>query len=335
MLLTKKVTILHDKYGKTMLISKLLNNKFIFKQSQDSFDNYTQNKLIKHHLKRLGYKVNSVPYKDKLSLNKNSTIFNIVETINGNGNMLYKAPQYLERCNIKFTGGNSEVIKKTTDKVITKQILIKNSLPTPVWVSALDTSSFIPKIHYIFKPVNEDASIGISGESVFYIETLNQLLKKLLKYKHDENKDYFAEEYIDGREFNISVISNNGKPLVLPPAELVFKDYTQKQFKVACYKAKWNQESFEYKHTARSFNFSSNDSILLSNLESISYKCWDLFKLKGYARIDFRVDINNNPKILEINSNPCIAIDSGFTAAAFKYGLTYNEILQNILSDLN
>jgi len=64
-------------------------------------------------------------------------------------------------------------------------------------------------------------------------------------------------------------------------------------------------------------------------------QCWELFKLKGYVRIDFRVDSDNNPFVLEINANPCLAPDSGFVAACEKYGMKYTDIIKNIIKHLN
>ena len=51
-----------------------------------------------------------------------------------------------------------------------------------------------------------------------------------------------------------------------------------------------------------------------------------MFGLGGYARVDFRVDKEGNPWVLEINANPCISPDSGFVAAADRAGIDYSEI---------
>lgn len=105
----KTVVILHDEYNKYMIFSKILNNKFIFKQSHDVFDNYQQCKTIGEHLKRSGYKVISKSFNRKLLLKKDCIVFNIVETVNNDGSLIYKAPEFLEKQNISFTGGSSKV----------------------------------------------------------------------------------------------------------------------------------------------------------------------------------------------------------------------------------
>lgn len=318
-----------------MLLSKILNNNFILKQNKDVYDNYIQSIVIKKNLKSLGYNVKLVPFRKGLKIKKNEVVFNIVETIDGEGHSIYKAPKLLEVHGISFTGGNSKVMKLTTDKLLTKEALIRYSIPTPAWVSRCNTSGFESNKHYIFKPRNEDASIGINSESVFYIDSLEKLLQKLIELEEIDQKEYFAEEYIDGREFNISIIYNNGKSHIFPVAELVFKNFNNNKYKVACYNSKWNEGSFEYVNTYRTFKIENSDNDLINEMKDIALKCWNFLDIKGYARIDLRVDVQNRPKVLEVNSNPCLSLNSGFVAAAFEGGFTYSQILENIISDLN
>jgi D-alanine-D-alanine ligase len=53
--------------------------------------------------------------------------------------------------------------------------------------------------------------------------------------------------------------------------------------------------------------------------------------LNGYARVDFRVDREGRPFVLEINANPCIAPDSGFIAAAVKSGMSFPDVVGRIV----
>ena len=65
----------------------------------------------------------------------------------------------------------------------------------------------------------------------------------------------------------------------------------------------------------------------------MALRCWRLFKLSGYARVDFRVDSGNRPWVLEINANPCLSPDSGFFAAAARAGLSFREVVKRIVDD--
>ena len=143
----------------------------------------------------------------------------------------------------------------------------------------------------------------------------------------------FAELYIDGREFNLSLLAGNTGPEVLPPAEILFHDYPPDMAKVVDYRSKWVEDSFEYLHTPRSFDFSKKDEPLIQRLKDMAIHCWNIFGLRGYARVDFRVDENSQPWILEVNTNPCLSPDGGFSAAVEQAGLTFNQAIERIVQD--
>jgi D-alanine-D-alanine ligase len=117
---------------------------------------------------------------------------------------------------------------------------------------------------------------------------------------------------------------------VLPIAEMCF-DYPADKPRILGYRAKWDTESFEYQHTQRRFLAADQDVDLQRRLIDIGKKCWSVFGLKGYARIDFRVDSSGQVFVLEMNANPCISDDSGFVAAAIQGGLTQQQLIQRII----
>jgi D-alanine-D-alanine ligase len=121
---------------------------------------------------------------------------------------------------------------------------------------------------------------------------------------------------------------------VLPHAEIRFSFPDDKPH-VLGYKAKWDEGSFEYKNTVRTFDFVPEDSDLLKELSEIALESWKLFGLKGYARVDFRVDQDGKIYVLEINANPCISSDSGFVAAALRAGISQKELVKRIVMDIN
>ncbi|KPK21863.1 MAG: hypothetical protein AMK69_20900 [Nitrospira bacterium SG8_3] len=61
--------------------------------------------------------------------------------------------------------------------------------------------------------------------------------------------------------------------------------------------------------------------------------CWEVFGLKGYARVDFRVDDSRQPWILEVKANPCLSPDAGFPAAVHQAGIPFTEAVRRILED--
>jgi D-alanine-D-alanine ligase len=160
----------------------------------------------------------------------------------------------------------------------------------------------------------------------------DRLRSRLQTYQQEAGRACFAEQYIDGREFNISLLAADDGPQVLPPAEIDFSAYPEGKARIVDYKAKWIEHSFEYNNTPRTFEFPARDAPLLERVSRMAAQCWPLFGLRGYARVDFRVDDRGQPYILEINANPCLSPDSGFPAAGERAGFSYDELVRRIVA---
>jgi len=92
--------------------------------------------------------------------------------------------------------------------------------------------------------------------------------------------------------------------------------------RIVGYRAKWDPAAFEYAHTPRTFEFPPTDAPLIDRLREIALRCWKIFGLTGYARVDFRIGPDLRPYVLEINDNPCISPDAGFAASVERAGIT-------------
>ena len=122
-------------------------------------------------------------------------------------------------------------------------------------------------------------------------------------------------------------------PELLPPAEIVFDNFSPGMPRILDYRAKWDEQSFACSHTRRSFDFPPADGPLLVRLEQLALACWRIFRLNGYARVDFRIDAAGAPWILEVNANPCLSPDAGFSAALERAGIPFGEAVRRIVAD--
>ena len=256
-------------------------------------------------------------------------VVNLVEGVAQDARLIHWAPALLEHLKIPFTGCGSESMYITSNKTLTKKLLLANGIPTPELVTDIQSGRFNPNKKYIAKPVWEDASVGISDANVLE----GELAKINAFLSENQNRTWFFEEFITGREFNISVLGGKNGSEVLPMAEIVFENFPKGKPHIIGYEAKWNEDSFEYKHTNRRFGIEHEMPDLAVKLSNICHQCWQLFDLKGYVRIDFRVDEQNNPFVLEINANPCLSPDAGFYAAASQAGISFETVLTRILED--
>jgi D-alanine-D-alanine ligase len=262
-------------------------------------------------------------------------VFSLVESVRAGDKSSYLAPALLETLGIRHTGCSATSILLTTDKVATKAMLRHLGIPTPEWVEAVDQRRFVPRDTYIVKALYEDASIGLDSESVRSFRDFGELKRLLEKMKAESGREFFAERFIDGREFGISILGENGKPRVLTPSELRFPGYDERNMaKVLDYDAKWEPTSFGYQNIFSVYRFAHEDSALLREMQAISEKCWSFFGLSGYARIDFRVDKEGRPWVLEINANPCITPgESGFLKSAEESGFDFGDVIDRIISE--
>jgi D-alanine-D-alanine ligase len=203
-------------------------------------------------------------------------------------------------------------------------------VPTARSYSPADISGLHYGNKYIIKPKWEDGSMGITSDSVFIFSPGDET-----RIKNLHPNEWFLEDYIDGREFNISIYSGIDGAIILPPAEIEFRNYGADRPKIVDFKAKWDTESFEYLNTVRIFPNDLKRSGLLDKLERVCLDCWNILGLKGYARVDIRCDSANNPFVLEVNANPCISPDSGFIAACHEAGKELTDVFNQIINDLN
>jgi len=269
----------------------------------------------------------------KLGVLRPDCIFNLVETLEGSGRLIHLAPAIWEAKNLPFTGSSSDALYLTTQKILSKERMRAAGLPVPEWVegggrnaqrSTLNVQRSTQIADWIVKSVWEHASAGLGDASILRGATATEVAERI-------PAGSFAERFIDGREFNLAVLAGADGPEVLPPAEIVFEDFPAGKPRIVGYQAKWDEASFEYAHTVRRFADPAADGSLLAELERLALRCWEAFGLGGYARVDFRVDAQGRPWILEVNSNPCLSPDSGFAAALEQAGVPYAEAMERIV----
>lgn len=303
----------------------------------DELDVLDQVEFIEENLKILGLET----YRKGITMNfmsevaslvkeKPDFVFNLVESISNKGELCYFVPALLNMYSIPYTGNPLEALFITTSKALTSKTLKKAGINNPVGYYPSQYQKLIPGNRYIIKPIWEDGSLGITGESVFTFKAGYE--EKLRNYR---DSHWLIEEYIDGREFNISVISDKNGPEVMPPAEMVFHNYESHQPKIVDFKAKWEEGTFEYENTRRDFPGDKLNPVLLEKIRTAALQCWQVFGLKGYARVDMRVDHNETPYVIEVNANPCLSPDSGLVAATIAKEIPFLQILQRIINDLN
>jgi D-alanine-D-alanine ligase len=318
----KKCLILYNKPGPDAL--------------PDELDVLDQVNFIEETLKKLDYDVSLMGITDDFFreipqiIGKGyEFVFNLVESVGNKAEILYFIPALLNMHHIPYTGCSVEATFVTGSKVLARNIMKSNGIPVAGGYYVSEADKLLKGKKYILKPVWEDGSLGITEESVF---TFNGILPEIVIGKNDRH--WFIEDFIDGREFNVSVKAGPAGPEMLPAAEMIFHGYSDDIPRIVSYKAKWVEGTFQYENSKRHFPDDLSPK-LTKNIREAVLGCWHAFGLKGYARVDMRVDDDENVYVLEVNANPCISPDSGFISAGVHAGYSYTDIIGDIIKDLN
>jgi D-alanine-D-alanine ligase len=253
-------------------------------------------------------------------------VFNLVDAVRGDGRLAAVIPSLLDAVGLPYTGAHSDAWLETLSKVATKLKLEHAGLPTPDF--SLDGAGLDPDAPFIVKAVWEHGSLGLDESSV----VKGADVPRVIADRTDRfGTEHFAENYVEGREFNLALLEERGRARVLPMAEILFEDWTEGSPRIVGYDAKWTAESEAYTGTPRRFGLGEREPALAAQLENLAKSCWDLFNLAGYARVDVRVDAQGKSWILEVNVNPCLNPDAGFAAAAATAGLSYRDLVGRII----
>jgi D-alanine-D-alanine ligase len=316
----------------------ILHNQVTADSPKDELDVLVQAAEVEKALIELGYRTAVVPFsldvdKAMRAIRKAGPlfVFNLVESVAGDGRLIHMAPALLDHLGLPFTGSGQEAIFVTSNKLLGKKLLQQAGVATPPWLAAASLAEGAAADWmgtYLLKSVWEHASNWLADDSIVHAADAGELQASLEKKNHDGNR-FYAERYIEGREFNQAILAGE----LLPMSEIRFVEFPADKLRILDFRAKWEEDSFEYAHTRRSLDFPAADQPLLDEMRAVAGRCWQSLGLGGYARVDFRVDCDNRPWVLEINTNPCLSPDSGFFAAAGRAGLSFTALVKRIIDD--
>lgn len=291
-------------------------------------------------LESAGYRVARVPLRQGVEEAlapypaREWVVFNLSE---GLGGRLFEEARFvwtMEAMGYRFTGNSGDALAHSTNKSRTKSLLASAGIPTPPWrefrhgdeVDACGDGPAPLRFPLIVKPVAEDASLGIGADAV--VHTLAALRERVAYVTARYRQVALAEEFISGREFNISLW---GDPVqVLPLAEIDFSAFGDPCQRIVSFEAKWEDASFDYQHTPVTCPANVTPELGRS-ISTVAREAWRVMDCRGYARVDLRVAADETPYVIEINCNPDISPDAGFARAALTGGFDYVAMVTHIL----
>ncbi|HQF43023.1 MAG TPA: ATP-grasp domain-containing protein [Ignavibacteriaceae bacterium] len=255
-------------------------------------------------------------------------ILNFVESVEGIAHYEYCMAGLYELLEYEYTGNVPQTLGNCLNKKRTKEILYSNGIKTPRAITLAPNQKFTRKdinLNYplILKLIDEDASIGISENSV--VNNYRELRKHFTFLTETYNKKLIVEEYIVGRELNCAVLG--GK--TLPISEIDFTGLPENLPKIVTYDGKWIEGSTYYNYTKPVCPANIEES-KEKQIKEIAVDAYNVLGCRDYARVDIRLSDDGIPYVIEVNPNPDVSSDSGFARAAAASGKNYSELLFTI-----
>jgi D-alanine-D-alanine ligase-like ATP-grasp enzyme/GNAT superfamily N-acetyltransferase len=258
-------------------------------------------------------------------------VVNLVESLavgRAAGLMAPAAAALLESLGLRFTGNPAAALALTADKLATKRVLRAAGIPTPDWIEG---EGGIPG-PLIVKHATEHASFALGPDSVVADAAAARALIAARRAEHGGR--WFAEAFIEGREFNLSALDDGaGGCLVLPAAEQVFDPrWPEGRPRIVDWASKWDPADPIYPYAMRSFALRDGDGPLVARMAALVREVWQVCGLAGYARVDLRLDRSGAPWVLEVNANPCLTPGMGLVATAAQAGLGFQALIGRIVA---
>lgn len=274
--------------------------------------------------------------------------FNICEGHFGDAREAH-VPALLEMMRIPYTGSRVMTLALALDKPMTKRVLTYHNLPTPAFQvfervnEPLDPDIRLPAF---VKPSREGTGMGITPDSIVRDESQlrNQLRVQFERY----DQPILVEQFIEGRELTVGVVGNLTSPVAwrvpedeeaprvsrglvfLPPMEV---DLDRYETEAGIYTSRIKTE------LVHDFYWTCPAKLSEAEVDELHWLTAATFRVTGcqdVARVDFRLDANDNgkPYILEINPLPGLNPEySDLCIEAGAYGWSYEELVNRILEE--
>ena len=295
-------------------------------------------RAVARGLRRAGCRVRLVNIRDDVTVLQRllrgtprpDVIFNLVEHYRDDPEHEAHIAGVLDVHGIPYTGAAPFVLSLLRRKGLTKHLLLANGVPTPRY--RILSEPRIPRrhgLHYplIVKPSREDASAGVSRESVVWDHA--SLLEQVRFVAQEFGPPTLVEEFIEGRELHAAVWGND-PPEMLPIIEFDFSDLPPDQPNIISFDAKWNplKEEFHQVFTVCPARLSRRAQ---RRVERAALAAYRVTGCRDYARLDLRLTPDDHPFVLEVNPNPDLTEGVSFMESTEKAGYAFADALRLIV----
>ena len=302
----------------------------------EEYDEIETIESIKKEIEKCGFKVVLFEQDDnflkRLLSQRPDFVFNLAEGRGNSRSRESQVPAILESLGIPYSGSDPISLGITLDKYLANRLLRSANIPVSemFMVKNIKDVENLGNIFgggglFLVKPRWEGSSKGIFLNSL--VSNLDDLKKRVEEVTSKYKQPALIEEFLEKDEITVGVYGNE-VPQILGMMKIVPRDKYCKSFLYSLeVKQDWQNK----------VRYEPQKSILKNTQKIIEFytiKAYKALELKDVARIDFRLDIQNKPKIIDINPLPGLSPSYSDLTILYKLkGNSYNGLIRLILQD--
>jgi len=256
-------------------------------------------------------------------------IFNVCESLAGEGSDERRVASMLELLDKRFTGSGSLALAMAGDKSLAKKLFAFHGIRSPEFAiiapGHVEGAPKLDRFPLIVKPIATDASIGIDARSV--VHSVDEMLERVFAVHNEFHTPALVEEFIDGREIYVGLL---GSPLAaLPPIEWDLSHLRAGLPRIAGTEAKWKDG--ETPEARALTEFVAEDLLHDEGLHRAAVGAAQALLIRDYARVDLRVAADGTPYVIEVNPNPWLDANAELAMAARHASLEFGDLAERIV----
>jgi len=266
---------------------------------------------------------------------KPDVVFHLAESVGGDARVESLLAGLLDGLGLPYTGSGPKALWAGLHKPIAREKLAAAGVLVPEGFVLENAKSPLPrafrrklKARWIVKPSREDASHGISIESVVTGE--RAVRERAAFVVRTYAQPALVEEFVEGREFNVSILEEASGPRVLPLSEIDFGLFPKGAPRLVTFASKWMESTAEYRGTP-SIAARRTAPGLARAIRDSAKAAWKAIGLRGYGRVDLRIAEDGAPRVLDVNPNPDVSPGAGLAKAAERDGLSHADLIARIV----
>lgn len=260
-------------------------------------------------------------------------IFNVCESLAGEGSEERRVASMLELLDKRFTGSGSLALTLAGDKSLAKKLFAFHGIRSPDFAiiapGHVEGAPKLDRFPLIVKPIATDASIGIDARSV--VHSVDAMLERVFAIHTEFHTPALVEEFIDGREIYVGLLGN---PLqALPPIEWDLSHLAEGLPRIAGTEAKWKDGEKPEARAQTEFvpEDIMSDEKLRKSIEDVATDAARALLVRDYARVDLRLSSDGVPYVIELNPNPWLDCSAELALAARHAKLEYDDLVERIV----